>query len=505
MPSINESIGKIEIAPNAYIFARKGIFALRVNLPQRKQFVRSLKINIEDGAEARKNAIAKARNLYDEISERLRADLPIRKLTILDLCGEFLKEGIEGLKVNTESGKDFARINGGRGIWTKASLSLFQTTINRMIIPFFGKKDLIDKDITQINQRDIDKWLAWRIQTFPKDAPSTFAKRNITMRHIFRLAQRKGERFTPPQIQDIPKEISKRRRPEISEDQYIELLGHVRAVYSKQRLDGSQIWGRDQKFAYLFYGWLETINHTGIRPWTTLKNAIKMEHISRDTDSNGNETLTLQRYEKSKAYVAVASPYWKRTLDRLEVFYKSFGITEDREYLFVHPETIGGMRIEKGRPIINFKRQWGTALKHLEWNEGKTEQSERISPYSIRHRYAGRRLINNEISAIELSQIMGTSLKMISDIYLHYSAKANYQRLTKGDLDANEEVDYFHPETGAREGSVKANGRLHQMFYNQNPRSIVKPDETITKAEMGKLLKSLSADEIKKIAFEGRD
>jgi len=229
-----------------------------------------------------------------------------------------------------------------------------------------------------------------------------------------------------------------------------------------------------------------------------------MEHIRR-TVEDGDERLTLQRYEKAKDYVAVASPYWARTLDRLEVFYNQHGISNDREYLFVHPETINGNKIIKGEPIQNFRRQWTTAMKHLGWNENKTEQRDRIAPYSIRHRYAGRRLLKNEITPIELADVMGTSLKMISDIYRHYSVEANYKRLTRGDLEANVDIDFFHPETGVREGSVKANGRLHQMIYNQNPDSIIKPEETITKAEMSELLKSLSGDEIKQIAFEGRE
>jgi len=401
MPEIDKKIGTIDIAQDAYVFARNGTYYLRINLPQRKQFVRTLKLRVDNGEEARKNAIANARVIHDEIRERLEMDLPLKKLTISDLCDELLKDGLEGLAINQKAGRDIARIYGGRGVWSKATLSLFQTTIDRQIRPFFTKAAYKTKDITRITQRDIDSWIGWRTQNFPEEAPSTFAKRNITMRHLFRLAQRMGERFEPPKIADIPKEITKRRRLEISEDQYIELLAHVRRNYDKEDIHGNKLWGRDQKYAYLFYAWLETINHTGIRPYSTLKNSIQMEHIQRGVDANGNETLTLERYEKGKAYVAVASPYWKRTLERLDVFYKSFGITENREYLFVHPEELKGKNIRKGKPIINFSKQWETALKHLGWNEGKTKQSERISPYSIRHRYAGRRLLVNDISPIE--------------------------------------------------------------------------------------------------------
>ena len=477
MPITDDPDGKIYLKEDAYLFARRGIYYLRINLPKRVQFIRSLKVKVDEGDDARKTAIAKGGILYDEIKARLGQDLPINKMTIPKLCELLIKEGEEGVKINQESGRDITRITGGRGVWTKQTFSLFKTTIDRQISPFFDKGNLSNKDVTQITQRDIDRWISWRLINFPEEAPSTFAKRNITMRHLFRIAQRMGERFQPPKIDDIPKEISKRRRPEISEDQYTELLRHVKDIYTKETDYSGKLWGKNQKYAYLFYQWLETINHTGIRPWNTLKNAIKMEHIQRKTDKDGNETLTLQRYEKNHAYVAIASPYWKRTLDRLEVFYKSFGISNDREYLFVHPETYDGNKIVKGNPIINFRRQWTTAMKHLGWNEGKTEQSERISPYGIRHRYAGYRLINNEISPIELAQIMGTSLKMISDIYLHYSSVANYARLTKGDLEANLDADFFHPETGMREGAVATNSRAHQIHHALWPDSIAAPDK----------------------------
>jgi hypothetical protein len=504
MPVIDDSVGKIHLEDDAYLFARRGIYYLRINLPHRKQYIRSLKVKVES-QEKQIEAMAKAKSIYDDIYSRINSDLSIEKLTIPKLCEQFLKDGRAGLKVNLDSGTEIARIDGGRGAWTRQNMSLFSVSINEHILPFFRKRELATRDITQINQRDIDNWIRWRLEKFPEEAPATFAKRNITMRHLFKLAQRMGERFTPPQIADIPKEISKRRRPEISEDQYIELLKHVRAIYTKEGADGRTLWGRNQKYAYMFYGWLESINHTGIRPYTSLKNAIKMEHIQRQIDMRGNETLTLQRYEKNHSYVAVASPYWKKTLDRLEVFYKPFGITNDREYLFVHPETYRGDKVEKGEPIINFKGQWTTALKHLGWNEGKTQQSERISPYGIRHRFAGRKLIENEITPIELSQIMGTSLKMISDIYLHYSSVANYARLTKGDLDANIDVDFFDTETGARAGSVIENSFFHHVHYDANPDCIVPPDTPMTSEEIKTKLKGMSIDEIEKAASGTRE
>jgi len=496
VPRLDEHVKQIPLEDNAYLFGRGGTYYLRINLPNRKQYIRSLKV-IADGSDENKiKAIGKAQVLYNEIQGRVNADLSIEKITIPLLCKQFLADGAAGVKSNQNSGTENARIAGGRGAWTKQNLSQFTIAVSEHILPFFGQKDLANKEIIHITQRDIDNWIRWRQEHFPDEAPGTFAKRNITLRHIFKLAGRMGERFVPPLIADIPKNLRQRRRKEISEDQYIELLQHIRAITNKENYLGEKLWGRNQKYSVMFYAWLESINHTGIRPWTTLKNAIKMEHIQKGVDREGKETLTLERYEKDHAYVAVASPYWKRTLDRLEVFYKAFGITNDREYLFVHPESHKGNKVVKGEPIINFRRQWTTAVGHLGWNEKGAPQSERVAPYGIRHRFAGRKLIEQETSPIELAMIMGTSLAMISEIYTHYSATANYARLTKGDIEANIDVDYFDKETGARLGSVPTDGYVHQLYYLSSQVLIAAPETIMTPQEIREMRDSLSEDEL---------
>ena len=169
MPQVDEKVQKIDIAQDAYIFARRGTYYLRINLPHRKQFVRTLKERIEDGAEARKNAIAKGQILHDEITQRIETGLTPEKLTIPKLAELLLKEGEEGIKINHEAGRDIARINGGRGVWSKPTLSLFQTTINRQIIPFCEHHDLKNKDVTLITQMDMDRWIAWRTKNFPEE------------------------------------------------------------------------------------------------------------------------------------------------------------------------------------------------------------------------------------------------------------------------------------------------------------------------------------------------
>ncbi|MDP7297719.1 MAG: hypothetical protein QGF92_09860, partial [Gammaproteobacteria bacterium] len=98
MPIIDDPVGKIYLKEDAYLFARRGIYYLRINLPKRVQFIRSLKVKVDEGDDARKTAIAKGGILYDEIKARLEQDLPINKITIPNLCELLMKEGTEGVK-----------------------------------------------------------------------------------------------------------------------------------------------------------------------------------------------------------------------------------------------------------------------------------------------------------------------------------------------------------------------------------------------------------------------
>lgn len=473
MPQADKHVERVPLDDNAYMFSRGEKWTLRVNLPNARQFVRSLKIDVKGGDNAKNEALEKAQALYDEVVSRLELDLPPNMLTIPKLCELYRKEAEEGTAINEEAGRKIARIPGGRGGWSKTQLALVNGAIDTIILPFFSKPAYRGKAITKITQMDIDKWQGWRLKEFPDYAPSSHAKQNQIMRHIFKLAQRMGERFIPPMIQDQPKEIRKRRRLEVNDDHYDQILGYLRDKYARDK------WGIREKYAFLHYQYIETLNHTGIRPFQSPQNAIKMSHIRIGEDSDGNRTMLLERFEKDKAYTAVASPYWKFVIERLHAFYNSIGIPDEREYLFVHPIDVPGNNIVKGEPIGSFRNGWQRMIKDLGFNDGKKEQSERITPYGIRHRYAGRRLVQNKVPISELAEIMGTSITMISEIYSHFSANANYARMVANDYETEKWIEIFQ-SGGASPLQLERNSELHHKLYEAHPDWFqIAPDSTI--------------------------
>ena len=314
MTQRDQHVESIQLDDQAYIYSRNEKWYFRVNLPGAKQFVRSLKIDVKEGEAGKVQALEKAQQLHSEVKDRLDLDLPPNVLTIPKLAELHRTEAAAGTRINEEAGRKISRIPGGRGGWNPVQLALINTSLDKIILPFFSKPAYKTKSITHITQMDIDKWQAWRIKNFPDYSPSSHAKQNQIMRHLFKLAQRMGERFIPPLVQDQPKEIRKRRRLEVGDEHYDQILNYLREKYNRG------FWGIREKYAFLHYQYIETLNHTGIRPFQSAQNAIKMADIKVGNDRDGNEALLLERFEKDKAYTAVASPYWKFVLERLHAF-----------------------------------------------------------------------------------------------------------------------------------------------------------------------------------------
>ena len=121
----------------------------------------------------------------------------------------------------------------------------------------------------------------------------------------------------------------------------------------------------------------------------------------------------------------------------------------------------------KGEPIGSFRTQWQTAKKHLGW------QDEGFSHYSIRHRYAGRRLMNKDVNPLDLANVMGTSLAMISEIYQHYQVEQHYDELVASDIDYRDFVDVY--ENGIRVKAVRKDSDEHLEIWKKTPEKLEVP------------------------------
>ncbi len=477
MPSRYTKVIPIELnTRSSYIFVRKHnnklTWALRINLPDKKQVVRSLKIPYDpENRKSENEAYNKGNELAESIRRRFDDGLPSEEPSLLHFAIKFQEHANEKYWANQElidAGKEpvykkSKDIDGGKGLWNRGSLNTINAAMDNPIRPFFSRPSFIKKPIHKINTRDIAEFKNWREEESAKRdqpyAPATINRQNTVLRSIFRFAQHEGERFIPPTIQNQPQELRKRRRPEFSKSEYTELLDYVKKKYANVKTS-------KQKYAYLYYCYLETLEHTGIRPFQNINNAIRMKDIQEKKNANG-VMLLLKRDEKNHIYTATASQYWIHTLTRLKRFYESVGIADDREYLLVHPETIDNRGINKGEPISSFDSKFKTAKKALGWS-GKG-----FTHYSIRHRYAGKRLLNKDVNPLDLANVMGTSLAMISEIYQHYQVEQHYDELVASEIDYRNYVDVY--ENGIRERGVKKDSDEHKEIWENTPEKLEVP------------------------------
>lgn len=510
MPQVDSHVAPIVLDADNYMFSRGERWYLRMNLPGSKQFVRSLKISSVAGENEKVKAIQKAQEIIQQTRRKLELDLPPGTLTVQSLAKQFIQLGEEGVKVNEDAGRIITRLPGvpgkKQGAWTRKTLDQHIYYIDEIILPYWSKGRLARKSISDITQMEMDGWVAWRAKKYPDYAPSSIRHQNITFRHLFRLAQAQGERFIPPIISDPPAELRSRRRPDVQESQYQEMIAYLWGKTNKTDRHGNELFGTKEKFAYLHICYLETLRYTGIRPFSSPANAIKMKDIDWDKDDEGNDRIILKRVEKNKEYYAVCSQNWRFVLDRLHHFYQQFEIDSDREYLFVHPESIPGNNIHKGEPIKNFNTSWKNMIKHLKYNEGKTQQKDRITKYGIRHMAISERLLENKMTFKEIAEFHGTSMQMVDTIYAHINIKENYDRLMQKDKDAGRWIEIF--TDGVSFQQIERNSSLHHVLYKAHPEwFLVAPDPDIvlpSDASIERMKRRENWQEIKDAIIRGR-
>jgi hypothetical protein len=398
-------------------------------------------------------------------------DIPQKAVSIETLAIQFKKEAKAGLKAN-ELGTPISTIKTSKDViyWDKKSYDYFRNVINNYILPFFTQPQYKTKDVSTYTDEDMVKWNEWKadkkIQKRSNSfSPSTLAKHRTILRHIFKSGVGKSSLTSVSQIPFVPvpsAQLRKRRRREINASEW-DLLTY----YARQKYGGAtSLW---QKYNVQFYWWIIFLDLSGIRPWSSARMAPVWDDI--DTNALADGKVLIRRTEKRHTYTAAADPYLAVILKRIRRFQEAEGINS--KYIFVHPDNIKDKK--KGDAIGSFRKQWETAMEHFEWNVAGAPQSERLSPYSIRHRYAGRRLhINKDISLFDLASVMGTSVRIIEEIYAHFNVEREYESLTRGTLDADMRVDVYKIGAAVPDYSPLRNSKEHKAAY-EDPNFEVEP------------------------------
>ena len=463
----------------------RSIWQCRVIFGRNRAPVRSLDLDyIEGDKKNLAEALKIAADKYYELEMDWRLDKPLRKLTVATAAERYLNEAAAGLLQNEElDASDIAKtiprklIPGGSSAWNRENYRQAAWVIDNLIMAYWAFQH---GDIHHTTHSDISNWSEWRSTRKQKELNRTWTagtinKQNRVLRSVFKWARLKGHIENLPDIKDIPESLRNSRRPEMTQHQYTALLSHIEKKYIK-----TEAPPLDRVYQRLFYLWLTTIDATGVRPWKDDKNAIKMRDIDIKMTKDGKdvEHIIIRRKEKGKEYAAVADKQWLNIYEDILAIREAWGIKS--EYLFAHPVTIAKRSIHKDKPILSFRGQWRRAVEELGYAKKGDSQQKRISPYSIRHRYAARRyLVNKDITLEDLSQIMGSSPRVLYEVYWHYRAEDNYQDLVAHGYQIKQGRVRLMDDYGIRITNADKDSDEHREWFKKHPRFTEPPDETL--------------------------
>ena len=453
----------------------------RIGFGKKKEAVRSLKIPyIPNNAANQAEADRRALEIYFQLTKRFEQGFSIARKNFDTVARAFLERITEQTKANelaVQSGaQPYHRTLGGKSFWNAKELALFDYVINEVSLPYFTQEAFFSRGIESYNTRELRRWSEWRIETRQQElgkrwSPSTLNRQNRVLRTIFRFALNEALVDSIPEIQNFKSEMTERSRPEMTQEQYNQLMSYLEERYRDETKPA-----RVRVYQRFFYLWCATLDATGIRPFKSAENALKWDDIEIIEECNVVRSITIKRNEKSHIYEAVADEHWYDIYQDLKMLHKAWEI--DSPFVFAHPLSMG--QITKGAPILSFKRQWNGATKKFGWAEKGAAQKDRLSPYSIRHRYARRRLQVDPtdphyIPTIKLAQAMGTSIEMLEKLYVEKNSKQDRSELTYADYKRNPNNIRIYDDLGNVLAYVSRNSDEHRAWYAKHPQFTEQP------------------------------
>lgn len=419
----------------------------------------SLKMNVEPGNANFRAAEAKAREIHR--LQRIKAETGAPQTATLDvrhIIKQYLEEWLlfaaeneRKILQHEEDGKKgkplgLIEVDGGKGHYTLERYKAIETIFTN-IERFWDT--LPTTIITDITEADLDGFLRWA-RSNTSWSPNRIVRHITQIRMVWLFA--KGRKIVNriPTIKRPKEEIKKRKRRCFTETEYKRLVDYAEKTYRQitVREDGRNQERKDLAFQFLcfiqFCAWI------GFRPpsGAVKKNLLRWDSYVIKNRGTENEIRLFNRIdEKNHDYTATIGREVWALFDALEDLYRARGIDKP-EYLFSHTFDNGG-RYELGGPILNFKKAWHTGLAAIGLDTDSDERRHRLVPYSLRSYHITMRIRYGNVNIYDLSQSLGTSMRMIQDAYDDYSTEAKWDVLTAGQM---AERDY--------EKRIDANGNL---------------------------------------------
>ena len=403
----------------------------------------SLRLDVEVGhanfREAEKRAREKHRlqQIKAETGAPQTAPLDIRNITnaYLDEWLNLAQHNERLIKQHEEDGKkgrplNLIEVKHGKNHYTLARYKAVLTMCDKL--QYFWDT-LPTTVMPDIRNRDLDGFLEWA-RTRYQWSPSRIMRHITQIRMIFLYAYDQGIVNYVPTPRRPKEELRIRKRRCFTETEYKRLVDYAERNYKEiiVREDGRNQERKDLAFQFLcfiqFCAWI------GFRPPTGVvkKNLLKWESLIIKNEGQEDEKRLFRRIDE-KDHPMYEAPVGREVwalFDALKALYKARGIS-DSEYLFAHTFD-NGARYSAGGPILNFKKQWKTALEYLELDTDSEERRHRLTPYSLRSYHITMRIRYGNVNIYDLAQSLGTSMRMIQDAYDDYSTEAKWDVLTEG-------------------------------------------------------------------------
>lgn len=350
---------------------------------------------------------------YDEVKFRIKYNYSPESKRFSH-CAEFAKKEME-LAVKT-------------GKW-KSIFSHYIGAINNYLVPFFGNKfiDSIDyNSLVDFNQFRIEK-----LNRNP--ARSTINTHNAALMRIFTVALKNNwikPSFIPKLTNDGNTPPARQVRPYFEDEEYAKLKLFMKEWKKNGRKEVTR------QIRTLLYDYVIVLACTGMRPGTEA-DFLKWNNISIFTEpKNGKEHVKFIVTGKTGTRELIGDEEVKFALNRIISRHPVFEFLDQSKpfeadaYVFSLPCT--------GRIPNDFGRAFKKCLQDSNLLYSSDEKERTL--YSLRHTYATRKLIHNEVSVYELAIQMGTSVAMIEKHYGHVKASQLASKFNAGKSDGNLKV-----------------------------------------------------------------
>ena len=353
--------------------------------------------------------------------------------------------------------------------------------IDKYLIPILGTyntHNITDKALLEFNEQR-EQLVGRRL------SKSTIKTHNSALNYVFELAKKHNYIVEVPSLSNTGA-ASEKQRLHFNNKEYRKLCANMwrdldrsKKLLNKNGLDGKgKLSQRSYEIRELLRDVVLILVNTGIRAGNELLK-LKWNNVSIETDRNGNTSIAFnlikaktRKHRKVISYEAenkndtdTREGSWKcleRIKDRFEDL-RELSLEEcfkREEYIFRFPSTD---KVVKQEILTkNFK----ALLKRCDLLKDEFGNDRVL--YSLRHTYASRRRFEG-MSFDDLALQMGTSVKLLEDVYSHfettqkpelYSGQASRQRRKKEDS-----VDQrMRMLEGNVEALVEQNAQLMKML-----------------------------------------